>query len=52
MENFFEMHRSRFQALLNDLILDLQRGIGSLPQEHFDRLRERLFNEIHTPETT
>jgi hypothetical protein len=50
MENFFEMHRSRFQALLKDLILELQRGIGSLPKEHFDRLRERLFNEIHGAE--
>lgn len=52
MENFFEMHRSRFQTLLNDLILQLQSGIGSLPREHFDRLRERLFNEIRALETT
>ena len=52
MESFFEMHRSRFQALLKDLILELQRGIGSLPKEHFDRLRERLFNEIHALEAT
>lgn len=51
MENFFEMHRSRFQTLLKDLIAQLQSGIGSLPQEHFDRLRERLFNEIHALET-
>jgi DNA-directed RNA polymerase specialized sigma24 family protein len=52
MENFFEMHRSRFQTLLHDLILQLQTGIGSLPKEHFDRLRERLFNEIRTMEST
>jgi hypothetical protein len=52
MENFFEMHRSRFQALLGDLILELQRGIGSLPKEHFDRLRERLFHEIHSLEAS
>lgn len=51
MENFFQMHRSRFQTLLNDLILQLQSGIGSLPKEHFDRLRERLFNEIRALET-
>ncbi|HSL29327.1 MAG TPA: hypothetical protein VK900_09030 [Anaerolineales bacterium] len=52
MENFFEMHRSRFQTLLHDLIVQLQAGIGSLPKEHFDRLRERLFNEIRALETT
>ena len=46
MESFFEMHRNRFQTLLKDLILQLQTGIGGLPREHFDRLRERLFNEI------
>jgi hypothetical protein len=52
MENFFEMHRSRFQALLSDLILELQRGIGGLPKEHFDRLRERLFDEIRALEAS
>ena len=52
MENFFEMHRSRFQTLLKDLIASLQTGIGSLPQEHFDELKERLFEEIHQSETT
>lgn len=51
MENFFEMHRSRFQTLLQDLILQLQTGIGNLPKEHFDRLRERLFHEISALET-
>lgn len=52
MENFFEMHRSRFQTLLHDLILQLQSGIGSLPGDHFDRLRERLFNEIQAMDST
>lgn len=51
MENFFEMHRSRFQALLSDLIMQLQSGIGSLPKEHFDHLREQLFNELRVPGT-
>jgi hypothetical protein len=51
MENFFEMYRSRLQTLLSDLILQLQSGIGSLPREHFDTLRERFFNEIHALET-
>ncbi|HEX2989281.1 MAG TPA: hypothetical protein VHO49_01325 [Anaerolineales bacterium] len=52
MESFFEMHRNRFQTLLKDLILQLQTGIGNLPHEHFDRLRERLFNEISVLETS
>jgi hypothetical protein len=52
MENFFEMHRSRFQTLLKELIASLQTGIGDLPQEHFDELRVRLFSEIHNLETT
>ena len=52
MENFFEMHRSRFQTLLKDLIASLQTGIGSLPQEHFDDLRNKLFHEIHQLETS
>ncbi len=52
MENFFEMHRSRFQTLLKELIASLQTGIGELPQEHFDDLRERLFTELHNLETT
>ncbi len=46
MESFFEMHRSRFQTLLKDLIMSLQTGIGDLPEEHFDELRNRMFDEI------
>ena len=52
MENFFEMHRSRFQTLLKDLIASLQSGIGALPKEHFDELRNKLFLEIQQLETT
>lgn len=51
MENFFEMHRSRFQTLLKDLIASLQTGIGSLPQEHFEELRKKMFDEIRRMET-
>jgi hypothetical protein len=46
MENLFEMHRSRFQTLLKDLIASLQTGMGALPKEHFDELRDRMFHEI------
>jgi hypothetical protein len=52
METFFEMHRSRFQTMLKELIASLQIGIGDLPQEHFDELRERLFTELRNLETT
>jgi hypothetical protein len=52
MENFFEMHKSRFQTLLKDLIASMQVGIGNLPKEHFDELRERLFAEVRNLETT
>jgi hypothetical protein len=52
MENFFEMHKSRFQTLLRDLIASLQTGIGNLPKEHFDTLRERLFEELRQLEST
>lgn len=52
MENFFEMHRSRFQTLLKELIESLQSGIGALPKEHFDELRNKLFHEIQQLETT
>ena len=52
MENFFEMHRSRFQELLKDLIASVQTGIGALPKEHFDHLREQLFAEVRNLETT
>jgi hypothetical protein len=51
MENFFQMHRSRFQELLKDLIAHLQSGIGSLPKEHFEQLKERLFAELRNAET-
>jgi hypothetical protein len=51
MENFFEMHSSRFQALLKDLITSVQSGIGALPKEHFDELRQKLFDEVHRLET-
>jgi hypothetical protein len=51
MENFFEMHKSRFQELLKDLIASLQTGIGALPKEHFDQLRERLFAELRNLDT-
>ncbi|MDQ3004235.1 MAG: hypothetical protein M3R47_02440 [Chloroflexota bacterium] len=50
MENFFEMHKSRFQELLKDLIASLQTGIGDLPQEHFDEIRNKLFAELHLRE--
>jgi hypothetical protein len=51
-ESFFEMHRSRFQELLKDLIAHLQAGIGSLPKEHFDTLKKKLFDELSKLETT
>ena len=51
MENFFAMHRSRFQELLKDLIAHLQSGIGSLPKEHFEQLGERLSIELRNLET-
>ena len=46
METFFEMHRSRFQMLLKDLITNMQMGINALPQEHFEELRSKMFQEI------
>jgi hypothetical protein len=52
MENFFEMHKSRFQELLRDLINHLQTGIGGVPKEHFDHLRNNLLAEIRHLETT
>jgi uncharacterized protein (DUF697 family) len=51
MENFFEMHKSRFQELLKDLIASMQTGIGNLPSEHFDELRNKLFEELRQLET-
>jgi hypothetical protein len=45
------MHKSRFQELLKDLIASLQTGIGALPKEHFDQLRERLFAELRNLDT-
>lgn len=52
MENFFEMHKSRFQELLKDLIDSVQMGIGGLPKEHFETLRNRMFDEITQMEQT
>lgn len=52
MESFFQMHRSRFQEMLKDLINHLQAGIGSIPKSHFDELKTRLFEEIKQLETT
>jgi hypothetical protein len=46
METFFEMHKSRFQTLLKDLIESLQSGMGALPKEHFDELRNKFFEEL------
>jgi len=51
MENFFEMHRSRFQTLLSEVITSLQTGIGALPKEHFDELRNKMFQEIRQMES-
>jgi hypothetical protein len=51
MENFFEMHRSRFQEMLKDSIASVETGIGALPKEHFDTLRSKLFEEIQQLET-
>ena len=51
MENFFEMHRSRFQEMLRDSIASVETGIGALPKEHFDTLKNKLFEEIHRLET-
>jgi hypothetical protein len=52
MESFFEMHKSRFQTLLQDLIASVQTGIGALPKEHFDELRNKLFHEIRQLEAS
>ena len=46
METFFEMHKSRFQELLKDLIVSMQTGIGALPKEHFETLRSKFFQEL------
>jgi len=46
LESFFEMHRSRFQELLKDLIASVQTGVGALPKEHFEALRNKMFEEI------
>ncbi len=51
MENFFEMHKSRFQELLKDLIVSVQTGVGAIPKEHFDTLRNNLFHELQQMET-
>src|SRR5215216_1986110 len=51
MESFFKMHKSRFQTLLSDLIADLQTGIGGLPKEHFEALRNKLFDELRQMKT-
>jgi hypothetical protein len=52
METFFEMHRSRFQELLKGLIDSVQAGVGALPKEHFEALRNKMFEEIHRLDTT
>ena len=52
MENFFEMHRSRFQEMLKDSIASVETGIGALPKEHFDALRNKMFEEVRRLETT
>ena len=52
MENFFEMHKSRFQTLLQDLIGSVQTGIGALPKEHFEELRNKMFHEIRQLEAS
>ena len=46
MESFFQMHKSKFQELLKDLIANLQSGIGALPKAHLDDLRNKLFEEL------
>jgi hypothetical protein len=46
LENFFEMHKSRFQELLKDLINSIQAGVGALPKEHFEALRNKMFEEL------
>ena len=37
---------------LQELIASVQTGIGALPKEHFDELREQLFAEVRNLETT
>jgi hypothetical protein len=51
METFFDMHKSRFQTFLKEWMESVQTGIGALPKEHFDQLRERLFIELGNEET-
>ena len=46
LENFFQMHKSRFQELLKDLIDSIQAGVGTLPKEHFEALRNKMFEEL------
>jgi len=50
MENFFEMHKSRFHELLKDVIASMQTGVGNLPKEHFEDLRGKLFAEVQNLE--
>jgi hypothetical protein len=38
--------------MLQELIASVQTGIGALPREHFDELRNKMFDEIRQMETT
>jgi hypothetical protein len=51
METFFEMHKSRFQTLLKEWMESVQTGIGALPKEHFEDLRNKMFQELRQTET-
>jgi hypothetical protein len=51
LETFFEMHKSRFQTFLKEWIESIQTGIGALPKEHFEELKNKMFQELRRMET-
>jgi len=46
----FEENQPQVDNLLRELIAHLQEGIGNLPKEHFDNLRNNMFEELRALE--
>ena len=42
----FEENQSQVDNVLKELIAHLQSGVGNLPNEHFDGLRNKMFEEL------
>jgi ATP-dependent RNA circularization protein (DNA/RNA ligase family) len=52
LNRLFEQTRPEFEGLINELISHLQEGLGKLPNEHFEEIKNKFYAELDKLKTS